>query len=98
MRSGEAVEILRGHERELRERGVAGLALVGSVARDEARPDSDIDVMIDLEPGRKFSLLDLSGVRLYLADLFGRETDVLIREDLRSELRARLEAEAVRVF
>ena len=96
---GEAVlSRIREHEPELRARGVVGLALVGSLARGDDRPDSDVDVLVDIEPGRKFSLIDLSGVRLFLVDLLGRESDVLIREDLRSDLRARLEVDALPAF
>ena len=54
------VRELRAHEADLRALGVARLWLFGSVARGDARPDSDVDVLIDIIPGRKFSLLDLA--------------------------------------
>ena len=41
---------LRAHERELRAAGVVQLSLFGSVARGEARPDSDVDVAVKLDP------------------------------------------------
>ena len=44
----------------LRQRGARAAFVYGSTARDEARDDSDIDIFIDIEPGRKFSLLDLA--------------------------------------
>ena len=90
--------ILREHEAELRDRGVTRLSLVGSLARGDAGLTSDIDVLVDIDPKRKFSLIDLSGLRLYFCDLFGRETDVLIRQDLRPEFRGRLAGDEFAVF
>lgn len=98
MTRDEAVRLLRAREHEIRARGVIRLALFGSVARGETRADSDIDVMVEIAPGRKFSLIDLAGVYGYLRDLFGQETDVVIREDLRPEFRARVERDAFPVF
>jgi predicted nucleotidyltransferase len=51
--------------------GVTRLWLFGSLARGDARPDSDVDVLSDIIPGRKFSLLDLAEVRIALCDLLG---------------------------
>ena len=92
------VQRLRAREAEVRARGVAGLALVGSVARGDCGPDSDVDVLIDIQPGRPFSLFDLSGVRLLVGDILGREADVLIREDLPDHIRREVEDDAVAVF
>jgi hypothetical protein len=83
MTRNEAVRILRGNEHALHARGVTRLALFGSLARDEGGEDSDIDVAVDIDPQRAFSLIDLADLRLFLRDAFGRETDVVIREDLR---------------
>lgn len=98
MTRDDAIRLLRARETELRARGVHHLALFGSLARGDARADSDIDVMLDIEPGRKFSLFDLASVHAVLQDELGRETDVVIREDLRPEFRARLERDAFPVF
>ena len=98
MRADAVLSRIREHEAELRVRGVIGLALVGSTARGDERPESDVDVLVDVEPGRKFSLVDLSGVRLLLSDALGRDSDVMIREDLRPELRTRLETDAIAAF
>lgn len=98
MTRDEAIRLSRAGEPELRARGVSRLALFGSLARGEARDDSDVDVVLDIEPGRKFSLIDLAGVYAVLRDLLGRESDVVIREDLRPGFRARLERNAFPVF
>jgi predicted nucleotidyltransferase len=73
--------------------GARNVRLFGSVARGEARPDSDIDVLVELEPGR--SLLDLGGLLMDLQDLLGREVDVVSENGLRDRLRERVLKEAV---
>lgn len=57
-----------------------------------------MDVLIDVPESRRFSPLDLCGVRLALTDRLGRETDVLIRQDLGPRLKARVEPDALAVF
>ena len=54
--------------------GATRVRLFGSRARGEARPDSDVDLLIDLEPGR--SLMDLASIKVDLEDLLGCEVDV----------------------
>ncbi|WP_439496396.1 nucleotidyltransferase family protein [Bosea sp. (in: a-proteobacteria)] len=82
----------------LRARGAQAAYLFGSTARNEATADSDIDVFIDVAPGRKFSLIDLAGMRSYLAEQLGVEIDLTTRKGLHPKLRAQIEGEAVRVF
>lgn len=94
----DAIRILERHAGAIRARGVIGLALFGSIARGEARSDSDIDVVVDIEPGRKFSLIDQGSLRVLLSELFGQEVDLVVREDLRPAFRAEVEREAVRVL
>jgi len=94
----QAIGIIKSHERDLRARGVIRLALFGSLVRGEARPDSDVDVMVDIDDNRKFSLIDLAGVRLYLCDLLGRDVDIVERDYLKPFLRDGILAEAVEVF
>ncbi len=52
------------------------LALFGSVLREDFRPDSDIDVLVEFEPGRSPSLFDLGGAQQELSELLGREADL----------------------
>lgn len=89
---------LKALEQPLRERGLTALALFGSTARGTARPDSDVDVLIDIAPGMSFSLVDLVSVKHFLEDNLARKVDVVIREALDPAIRDRVIGEARAVF
>jgi predicted nucleotidyltransferase len=76
-------------------RGASNLRVFGSVARGEDDADSDIDILVDLEPDR--SLLDLGGLLMDLQDLLGRRVDVATEKMLKARIRDRVLAEAVRI-
>ncbi|MGH8908171.1 MAG: nucleotidyltransferase family protein [Egibacteraceae bacterium] len=73
--------------------GAHQIAVFGSVARGEAGPDSDVDFLVELEPGR--SLLDLGGLLMDLRDLLGRPVDVVTRAGLRGRIRAQVLRDSV---
>ena len=73
--------------------GATHVAVFGSVARGEGGADSDLDLLVDLEPGR--SLLDLIAIEQDLEDLLGRPVDALTRRGLSPYLRDRVLSEAV---
>ena len=98
MNREQVIELLKRNEGPIRARGVTRLALFGSLARGDTRDESDIDVVVDIEPGRKFSLIDLASLRVYLCDVSGCEADVVVRDDLRANFREEIEHESVRVF
>lgn len=58
-----------------RQHGLIRLRIFGSVVRGEATPQSDIDLLVDLEPGR--SMLDLGGALIRLQELLGRKVDIV---------------------
>ncbi len=60
-RKGDVLAQLAGLEKALRERGIQSAALFGSVVRGTARADSDIDVLVDVAPGSRFSLVEYRG-------------------------------------
>jgi uncharacterized protein len=91
--------ILREHEGELRAQGVARLRLFGSMARGEAGPDSDVDLIAEIGRSLSFSLLDLVGLQDYLRNLLGRKVEVgTTVSKMRPRMRQRFEAEAIEVF
>lgn len=96
MNRNATIESLRAHKGTLAERfGVTGLALFGSAARDEASPDSDIDILVSFDgPATSKRYF---GVLFYLEDLFGREVDLVTDKALRPELRPHIEREAMHV-
>jgi addiction module RelB/DinJ family antitoxin len=73
--------------------GGRNVRVFGSVVRDEAGPDSDIDFLVDLEPGT--SLLEHAALVVELRELLGREVDVVSQAHLRERVRPRILAEAV---
>jgi predicted nucleotidyltransferase len=58
------------------------LALFGSVLRDDFRPDSDVDVLVEFEPGYAIGLIRLAGMELELSDILGRKVDLRTPADL----------------
>jgi uncharacterized protein len=98
MKSQDVIATLKRHEQDLRARGVRHAALFGSVARGTARPDSDIDIMIDIEPETVRDVYAYVGLKNYIADLFTGTVDVVNREALRPHLRPPAEGDAVYAF
>ena len=82
------VEILRTASRY----GARNVRVFGSAARGDAGPESDIDLLVDLEPGR--SLLDLGALLMDLQDLLGCPVDVVTEAGLRARIRDRVLREA----
>lgn len=78
-----------------RKHGAVSVKLFGSTARGDAVELSDLDFVVELEPGR--SLLDLGGLQSHLEQLLGCAVDVVTAKGLRERIRARVLAEAVAV-
>jgi len=74
-------------------RGAHNLRLFGSVARGDFRPESDVDILVEMEPGR--SLLDMCGLSLDLQDILGRKVDVFTEKSLKDRIRLRALKEAI---
>lgn len=73
--------------------GAHNVRVFGSVARGEARADSDVDFLVDLEPGR--SLFDLGGLLIELEEVLGCPVDVVTEKSLRDRIRLRVQREAM---
>jgi hypothetical protein len=91
-----ADQVLRSHREEIlriaARHGVYNVRVFGSVARGEARPESDIDLLVDLEVGR--SLLDLARLLRELQEVLACDVDVVTEAGLRPRLRSRILNEA----
>ncbi len=94
MRRAEALRIIAAHHEELRAAGIRSLSLFGSVARDAARPDSDVDLLVEFD--RPVGFFQLFDVQERLEAMLGRRVDLVIRSALRPELKDAVLAEAVR--
>ena len=96
MNRSQALYLLAEHKPLLATRfGVARLALFGSAVRDDARDDSDVDILVAFDgPATSARYF---GVQFYLEDLFGRPIDLVTENALRPELRPFIEREAVHV-
>jgi predicted nucleotidyltransferase len=91
------IEELLTREREhilaaARRNGAYNVRIFGSVARGEARPDSDIDFLVNLEAGR--SLLDLARLLRELETMLSRKVDVVTEPGLRERIRLQVLREA----
>jgi predicted nucleotidyltransferase len=82
----------------LRATGVSALYVFGSVARGEAGPASDVDVLIDIEPGKRFHILDLANVYNRLTTALGMEVDIVTSRSVKNALQERVLRDAVRVY
>ena len=89
---------LAAEEPELRRRGVRHLAVFGSVARGDDRPDSDVDVAVEIEADRSFSLIRMEETRLFLEDALRRRVDLGEVDSFRPQVRAAFERERVAIF
>lgn len=96
---GDALTVVRGKRtailRIARRHGARSIRIFGSAARGDATRESDIDFLVEMEPGR--GLFEQAAMLLELEDLLGREVDVVTVEGLRDRIRERVLAEAIAV-
>jgi hypothetical protein len=71
-----------------RRHGIRKLFLFGSVLKGTARPDSDIDLLVEFEPGRTPGLIGLSAIEIELGRALGRKVDLRTAQDLSPRFRA----------
>jgi len=97
MKRQDAIERLRAMEAELRAAGIGALFLFGSVARDEASDDSDVDLFCDLSADATIGL-HFYALRDRIAETLGRSVDLTTRAGLHPLIRDRVTVAAVPVF
>ncbi|MDF3062738.1 MAG: polymerase, beta domain protein region [Microvirga sp.] len=98
MRAQEALSVLRRCEGDLRARGVRWAALFGSIARGDGRGDSDIDIMVEIEPDARMTVFDYADLKEYIAGLFDGPVDVVSRDALKAHVRPAATADAIYAF
>ncbi len=98
MKRDEIIRTLKEREADLRAHGVIHAALFGSVARGEQRPDSDIDILVDLDPTIVATIFDYVGLKEYVACFFEGPVDVVSRDGLKPYVRPAATTDAVYAF
>jgi predicted nucleotidyltransferase len=98
MNKTEAISKLRKSADAVKGMGATALYLFGSTARDETSQRSDLDLFIDYDASRRFSLLDLVAIKQLLEEEMAVDVDVTTRDSLHPMLKEDIERSAIRVF
>ena len=96
MEREKVLEIIQIHQTQLQELGVKSLGLFGSVAREQAQPDSDVDFLVEFS--KPIGFFDFFRVQHYLEDILGCNVDLGTFDALKEHLRKPVLEELVRVF
>jgi len=96
MRRDEALAILNEHRDEIRGFGVKSIAIFGSVARDEARPDSDVDVLVEFNR-RPLGLFEFLDLKMFLEQILGVGVDLATPASLKERIRPSVERDIIDV-
>ena len=95
MQRDEILTILRQHRAEIQGFGVKSLAIFGSVARDEPKSESDVDLLVEFEG--KVTFDRYMEIKFYLEDRLGTQVDLVSWRSLKPQIRDVVEREAIRV-
>jgi len=94
----EVIRLLRANRGELEKIGIRHAEIFGSVSRGEDLPDSDVDILVDLDPAVVRDLFAYSRVQRTLQDVVGRRVDIARRGRTRPELDVELIRDAVHAY
>ena len=92
------LQILRAAGPRLQQLGVKHLALFGSMARGTQRPDSDLDLLLDLDPQRRMDLFDYAGIVAEIQELLPQRIDVARRDKLKAHVAPAALRDEINVF
>jgi predicted nucleotidyltransferase len=98
MQAHDIIAKLRGAQADLRAKGVSHAALFGSRARGDNRPDSDIDIMVEIAPDARLGVFDYVGIVNSIEDLFPVRVDVSNRKAMKPHVRPAAERDAIYAF
>jgi predicted nucleotidyltransferase len=94
----DALATLRAAEPQLRAKGIQHAGVFGSIARDEARSQSDIDILVDLDPALPITIYDYVGIQEEVARLFSQTVDVIDSAGLKPRMRTAVSRDLVYAF
>lgn len=94
----QAISVLRAHRNALRAKGVRRAAVFGSTARGDALPDSDLDILIDIDPDWARGVFGLVALQNDVKDLFDGEVDVVALDGLKPAFLKRIAPDIVYIF
>lgn len=94
----ETIEAIKRHADALKAQGATALYVYGSRARGDHSPDSDLDIFVDYNADKKFSLMDLAGIKHLIEDELGLEVHITTHNSLHPMLKDEIEHQAIRVF
>ena len=92
------IAILRAHGAELRAAGIKRMSLFGSVARGDSGPDSDVDLVVELDRAARIGLIRLIGLEEEIGELVGHKVELLPEPIEKARLRANIERDRKLVF
>lgn len=92
------IGVLRAQQATLTRMGVLHAAVFGSVARGDSRDNSDVDVLVEVDPSRVTTIFDIGEIQQSLEEWMGRSVDVARRDRLRPNVALEVAQEAVHAF
>jgi len=92
------LRVLQSEAQRFRNMGVQHLSVFGSTARGEDHLDSDVDLIVDLDPDRRLDIFDLAGIAAELEVLLGLPVDLVRRKSLKPHVAEQAQREEIRAF
>ena len=98
MTRDQIIATIRDNATAIKAEGVTKLSIFGSRVRGDHRPDSDIDILVDVEPDATFSVLDLIGIQHIIEDATGLKAQATMRRSMPDRFAKQIADDLVEVF